>query len=170
MNRRLNIEDFDLRNLPRSFYDDPYPIYATLRSSSPVHRLPDGSFFLTRYADLEHVYRDTSTFISDKRIEFKPKFGDSPLYEHHTTSLVFNDPPLHTRVRKIVAGALTPRAVAEMEEGLLAVVDLLLDRIESKGRADLIADFASAIPVEIIGNLLAIPHDEREPLRRWSLA
>jgi len=166
----MNIEDFDLRMLPRSFYDDPYPTYAALRSLSPVHRLPDGSLFLTRYADLEHVYRDTTIFSSDKKIEFKPKFGDSLLYEHHTTSLVFNDPPLHTRVRKIIAGALTPRAIADMEKGLLAVVDSLLDRIESKGRADLIADFAAAIPVEIIGNLLVIPHAERGPLRAWSLA
>src|ERR1700730_1661625 len=170
MNRRLNIDDFDLRNLPRSFYDDPYPTYAAWGAASPVRRLPDGSFFLTRYADLEQVYRDTATFSSDKRIEFKPKFGDSPLYEHHTTSLVFNDPPLHTRVRRIIAGALTPRAIAEMEEGLIAVVDTLLDRIESKGRTDVVAEFASVIPVEIIGNLLGVPHGERESLRGWSLA
>ena len=166
----MNIGDFDLRRLPRSFYDDPYPTYAALRSASPVHRLPDGSYFLTRYADLEGVYRDTATFSSDKKIEFQPKFGDSLLYEHHTTSLVFNDPPLHTRVRRIIAGALTPRAIAEMEEGLFAVVDRLLERIESRGRADLIADFAAAIPIEIIGNLLRIPAQERAPLRGWSLA
>ncbi len=166
----MNIDAFDLRALPRSFYDDPYPTYAALRSASPVHRLPDGSFFLTRYADLDRVYRDTTTFSSDKKIEFRPKFGDSPLYEHHTTSLVFNDPPLHTRIRKIINGALTPRAIAGMEEGLLALVDGLLDRIESQGKADLITDFAAAIPVEIIGNLLGVPHEEREPLRGWSLA
>jgi cytochrome P450 len=166
----MNIGDFDLRLLPRSFYDNPYPTYAALRSVSPVHPLPDGSYFLTRYADLECVYRDTATFSSDKKIEFQPKFGDSLLYEHHTTSLVFNDPPLHTRVRRIIAGALTPRAIAAMEEGLLGVVDTLLDRIETNGRADLITDFAAAIPVEIIGNLFGIPHDEREPLRGWSLA
>ncbi len=166
----MNIEDFDLRALPRSFYDDPYPTYAALRSASPVHRLPDGSLFLTRYADLEHVYRDTTTFSSDKKIEFLPKFGDSPLYEHHTSSLVFNDPPLHTRVRKIIAGALTPRAIAAMEPGLNALVDGLLDRMESKRSVDLITEFAAVIPVEIIGNLLGVPHDEREPLRGWSLA
>ena len=61
------------------------------------------------------------------------------LYEHHTTSLVFNDPPLHTRVRKIIAGALTPRAIADVEAALVVVVDGLLDRIASKGRADLVA-------------------------------
>src|SRR6202140_1026100 len=166
----MNIDDFDLRALPRSFYDDPYPIYSILRSVSPVPRFPDGSFFLTRYDDLDLIYRDTVTFSSDKRVEFKPKFGDSPLYEHHTNSLVFNDPPLHTRVRKIVAGALTPRSISDLEPGLTAVVDGLLDRIESKGRADLIADFAAAIPVEVIGNLLAVPRGERGPLRDWSLA
>ncbi len=166
----MNIDDFDLRAPPQSFYDDPYPTYAALRSASPVHRLPDGSLFLTRYADLEHVYRDTTTFSSDKKIEFWPKFGDSPLYEHHTTSLVFNDPPLHTRVRKIIAGALTPRAIGAMEPGLNAVVDRLLDRIESQGSVELITQFAAVIPVEIIGNLLGVPHDEREPLRGWSLA
>jgi hypothetical protein len=84
--------------------------------------------------------------------------------------LVFNDPPLHTRVRRIIAGALTPRAISEMEEGLTAVVDGLLDRIESQGAADLVAEFASVIPVEIIGNLLGVPHGERDSLRRWSLA
>jgi cytochrome P450 len=166
----MNIDEFDLRALPASFYDDPYPIYTALRSHSPVHRLPDGSFFLTRYADLDRVYRDTIAFSSDKKLEFKPKFGDSPLYEHHTTSLVFNDPPLHTRVRKIIAGALTPRAIAEMEPGLIELVDDLLDQIESVGRADLVTEFASVIPVEIIGNLLGVPPDERGPLRGWSLA
>jgi cytochrome P450 len=166
----MKVSDFDLRNLPQSFYDNPYPTYAELRASSPVHPLPDGSFFLTRYSDLDQVYRDTTTFSSDKKVEFKPKFGDSPLYEHHTTSLVFNDPPLHTRVRKIIAGALTPRAIADMETGLISVIDALLDRIEAQGGADLITDFAAAIPVEIIGNLLGVPHAQREPLRGWSLA
>ena len=54
-------------------------------------------------------------FSSDKKREFEPKYGDGLLYEHHTTSLVFNDPPLHTRVRRIIAGAFTPRAIADME-------------------------------------------------------
>jgi hypothetical protein len=133
--------------------------------------MPDGSWFLTRYADLVAVYRDAATFSSDKRVEFAPKYGpQSPLYEHHTHSLVFNDPPLHTRVRKLIMGALTRRAIADMEPGLVKLVDSLLDRIEARQGGDLIEDFASAIPVEIIGNLLGVPHDEREPLRGWSLA
>src|SRR5947199_3997945 len=102
--------------------------------------------------------------------KFFPKYGDSLLYEHHTTSLVFNDPPAHTRVRRLIMGALSPRAIAEMEPYLIALVDRLLDAMADKREVELIGDFASAIPVEVIGNLLDVPHDEREPLRDWSLA
>ncbi|MCX8006285.1 MAG: cytochrome P450, partial [Burkholderiaceae bacterium] len=70
-----------------------------------------------------------------------------------------------------IMGALTRRAIAEMEPGLVALVDRLLARIEARGGSgDLIDDFAAAIPVEIIGNLLAVPTSEREPLRGWSLS
>lgn len=162
---------FDLRALPADFLANPYPVYAALRETEPIRRMPDGSCFLTRYADLVTVYRDAQTFSSDKHVEFAPKYGaDSPLFEHHTTSLVFNDPPLHTRVRKLIMGALTRRAIAEMEPGLVRLVDQLLDHLDAQGGGDLIEDFASAIPVEIIGNLLDVPHGDRGPLRDWSLA
>ncbi|WP_411885219.1 cytochrome P450 [Polaromonas sp. YR568] len=161
----------DLRALPADFYANPYPVYAALREAEPVRRMPDGPFFLTRHADLVAVYRDAQTFSSDKKVEFEPKYGAaSALFEHHTTSLVFNDPPLHTRVRKLIMGALTRRAIADMEPGLVTLVDGLLDAIEARGGGDLVEDFASAIPVEIIGNLLGVPHADRAPLRGWSLA
>jgi cytochrome P450 len=161
---------FDLRRLPADYYANPYPTYHALREHAPVHRLPDGGYFLSRYADCVAVYKDAGTFSSDKKREFAPKYGDSLLYEHHTTSLVFNDPPLHTRVRRIIAGAFTPRAIADMERPVVALVDGLLDAMAARGSADLIADLAAAVPVEVIGNLLAVPRAERGPLRAWSLA
>jgi cytochrome P450 len=162
---------FDLRALPDDFYANPYPVYDALRQHEPVRRMPDGSYFLTRYADLVAVYRDAQTFSSDKRVEFGPKYTESSaLFEHHTSSLVFNDPPLHSRVRKLIMGALSRRAIDDLEPGLITLVDGLLDRIAFKGGGDLIEDFASAIPVEIIGNLLGVPHADRGPLRGWSLA
>jgi hypothetical protein len=164
------VADFDLRRLPPDFYANPYPYYHALREHDPVRRMPDGSYLLTRYEDCVAAYRDPKLFSSDKKVEFRPKYGDSLLYEHHTTSLVFNDPPYHTRVRRLIAGALTQRAIADMEPGLVALVDRLLDRAADRRRIDLIEDFASAIPVEIIGNLLGVPHGERGPLRDWSLA
>ncbi len=175
---------FDLRNLPADFLANPYPVYAALRKQEPIKRMPDGSYFLTRHEDLISVYRDANTFSSDKRVEFAPKYNrepfnqapfalpgqDAPLYQHHTNSLVFNDAPRHTRVRKLIMGALTRRAIDAMETGLIQLVDSLLDKIEDQQQGDLIEDFASAIPVEVIGNLLNVPHADRGPLRGWSLA
>jgi cytochrome P450 len=161
---------FTLTDPPPGFVDDPYPVYAALREHDPVHELAPGSFLLTRYDDVAAVYREPSAS-SDKRREFAPKFGaGTPLYEHHTTSLVFNDPPLHTRVRRPIVTALNPRAIARMEPDLLTLVDALLDRLATLPEPDLIEDFAARIPVEVIGNLLDVPADERGPLRDWSLA
>jgi len=162
--------DFDLEKLTPEFYANPYPTYRALRENAPVKRLPNGSYFLTRYDDLVTAYKTTKAFSSDKKREFLPKYGNSPLYEHHTTSLVFNDPPAHTRVRRLIMGALSPRAIAGMEPDLIKLVDGLVDALAAKGKVDLIEDFATAIPIEVIGNLLDVPHDEREPLRDWSLA
>src|SRR5258708_3450018 len=169
-NARELAKSFDLENLTVEFYADPYPTYRALREHEPVKPMRNGSYFLTRYDDLVSAYKNTKLFSSDKKKEFLPKSGASLLYEHHTTSLVFNDPPAHTRVRRLIMGALSPRAIAEMEPYLIALVDRLLDKIAAKDSFGLIGDFASAIPVEVIGNLLNVPRHEREPLRDWSLA
>jgi cytochrome P450 len=169
-NTRELAAGFDIEKLTPEFYADPYPTYRALRENEPVKRLPNGSYFLTRYDDLVGAYKSTKLFSSDKKKEFLPKYGASLLYEHHTTSLVFNDPPAHTRVRRLIMGALSPRAIAEMEPDLIVLVDRLLDNLAAKGNVELIGDFASAIPIQVIGNLLDVPMDEREPLRDWSLA
>jgi cytochrome P450 len=161
---------FDLRHLPGDYIINPYPYYHALREHAPVHLLPDGGYFVSRYADCAAVYKDVVLYSSDKKREFKPKYGDSLLYQHHTSSLVFNDPPLHTRVRRIIAGAFTPRAITALEGSVIALVDGLLDRLGQAGGGDLIGDFAAAVPVEVIGNLLDVPREERAPLREWSLA
>jgi cytochrome P450 len=163
------VASFDLRGLDRAFLDDPYPTYRALRECDPIHRMPDGSYFLTRHADLVAVYRDAENWNSDKKIDFKPNFGDSLLYEHHTSSLVFNDPPGHTRVRKLLAPAFTPRALAALQPRIEALVDRLLDAAQERGSFDLIEDFAAAIPIQLIGDLLGIPAASRGSLRQWSL-
>jgi cytochrome P450 len=169
-NARELAADFDIEKLTGDFYADPYPTYRALRQHEPVKQMANGSWFLTRYDDLVFAYKNTAVFSSDKKKEFAPKYGASALYEHHTTSLVFNDPPAHTRVRRLITGALSPRAITGMEPDLTALVDSLLDGIAAKGQFELIGDFAAAIPIEVIGNLLDVPHGEREPLRDWSLA
>jgi len=163
----------DLANAPPDFTNNPYPVYRQILEETPVLQQPDGSFLVAPWKMLNEIYRDTEAYSSDKKAVFGPKYGQSPLFEHHTTSLVFNDPPLHTRVRKIIAGAMTPGAINKMEHGLEILVDRLLDELPGKmsdGNIDLIEHFASQIPINVIGNLFDIPWDERAPLRDWSLS
>jgi len=133
-----------------------------------VHAMPAG-VLLTRYEDVLAVYRDPRAS-SDKKVEFKPKLGDSPLYEHHTTSLVFSDPPLHTRVRRLIMGALNQKAIARMEIDVVRLVDTLLERMAAARDVNFIDSFAAEIPIEVIGNLLNVPRGDRAPLRGWSVA
>lgn len=164
----LDTSHFDLNNLPNGFYEDPFKYYSSLRQTDPVKFLPDNSVLISSWEDLNNIYRDTQNFKSDKKISFGEKFGNTPLFEHHTTSLVFNDPPLHSRVRKIMTGAMNPKAVALMEPGLEILVEKLLGEMDKE--ANLIEEFAMKIPVEVIGNLFNIPHSLRSPLRDWSLS
>ncbi len=163
------VRDFQLTRVPPAFLDDPYPWYAALRTHDPLHPLEGGGVFVSRYDDAIAVYRNPQAS-SDKKVEFAPKLGDSPLYEHHTTSLVFNDPPLHTRVRRIIMGAVNQRAIARMEREVTRLVDVLLEDMAAKAEVDFIGDFAAQIPIEVIGKLLGIPRPERSPLRGWSVA
>jgi cytochrome P450 len=164
------LRGFSLAQPPEGFVDDPYPVYARLRATSPVHALAPGSWLLTRHADVLAAYRHPA-LMSDKQAEFGPRLGvGSPIFEHHTTSLVFSDPPRHTRVRRLLMGALNQRAIARMEAALARQVQQLLDGLAAQAAPDLIEHFAAQIPVEVIGNLLAIPQAERAPLREWSLA
>jgi len=164
------IAGFTLAGAPPVFIDDPYPFYDALRTHSPVHPIAPGQWLLTRHDDVAAVYRAPQAK-SDKRREFGPKFGPgTPLFEHHTTSLVFNDAPLHTRVRRLLLGALNQRAITRMEAGVAALVQRLLDQLADQPAPDLIAHFAAEIPVEVIGNLLDVPAADRAPLRAWSLA
>jgi cytochrome P450 len=123
------VDTLDLLALPADFLANPYPVYAALQQQSPIKKMPDGSYLLTRHADLVAVYRAAQPFSSDKKVEFGPKYNmapydvqpyalpgrDAPLYEHHTHSLDFNEPPLHTRVRKLIMDALTRRAIDEQD-------------------------------------------------------
>src|SRR6266850_1389687 len=170
MDPRALARSFDLKRLAAAFVEDPFSVYRALREHAPVHRMPDGSYFLSRYDDCAAVYRDPETWSSDKTVDFRPSLGDGALYEHHTTSLVFNDPPYHSRVRKLLAPAFTPRSLMALQPRIEDLVDRLLDRAAARGSMDLIADFAAAVPIQLVGDMLGVPEAERGPLRGWSLA
>ena len=169
MTNQMDASSFDLNAIDRRFINDPYPTLANLREHDPVHFNPDGSVYLTRYNDVRAVYQDR-TMVSDKTIAFKDKFGEGPLYTHHTTSLIFNDPPYHTAVRKLLAHAFTPRKLAEMEPLIENIVDNLLDDLQGSGDVDFVTAFAMRLPTEVISFMLGVPKEHRHKLRGFSLA
>ncbi len=165
----LDVSGFDLNTIDTAFIENPHATLHALRREAPIHWNADGSVYLTRYDDCLKVYQSRA-MRSDKKEAFGEKFGRCPLYTHHTTSLIFNDPPYHTVVRKLIAQAFTPRKLAEFEPLIAQIVERLLDRVEEAGELDLIDGFAKVLPTEIISHMLGIPESHRAQLRGYSLA
>ncbi len=165
----IDVSGFDLFNLPTDFVENVYRYLGALRERSPIHRNSDGSFILTRYDDLVAIYRNPAVWSSDKKVEFKPKFGDSPLYEHHTTSVVFRDPPDHTRIRKLFQAAFTRKALAALQPRIEALVDSYLDELADSGEMELVSSFSFKLPVEVVCDMLGVPGSDRIQIHDWAL-
>ena len=164
----MSIESFDLYNPPSDFINNVYKYYNLLREKSPIHKNSDGSYILTRYKDLVGVYRNFKVWSSDKRTEFGEKFGLSPLFEHHTTSVVFVDPPDHTRIRKIFQQAFTPKSILGLERNINKLVDSYLVIMHEKKKFDFVSDFSFRLPVDVVCSVLGVPSEDRHLIRDWA--
>jgi cytochrome P450 len=158
---------FDIARLDPRFLDDPFPTYARLRAESPVHRNADGTFLVTRFREVEQVLTDRR-MSSDQREAWRARLGETPIAEHNIHVMVFRDPPDHTRIRRLLAHAFTPRAMAIWEPRVAGVVDELLEEAAKGGTFDLIADFAYLLPLTVIQTMLGVPAAERQRFKRWS--
>ena len=161
---------FDLQNVSVDYLVDPYSVLAALRAQSPVHKNTDGTFVLTCYADIVQTYRDPMIWSSDKRATFKPKFGNTPLFEHHTNSIVFIDPPDHTRIRRLFQSAFTRKALAAFVPRITSLVDEYLNRLEDQGQMEVVEEFSFCLPIEVVCDLLGVPRQDREFIRGWANA
>ena len=164
----MNIESFDLYNPPGDFIDNIYKYYNLLREKSPIHKNSDGSYVLTAYKDIVGVYRNFKIWSSDKKNEFGAKFGSSPLFEHHTSSVVFVDPPDHTRIRKIFQQAFTPKSILGLEKAINKLVDSYLVMMHDKKKFDFVSDFSFRLPVDVVCSVLGIPTEDRHLIRDWA--
>ena len=164
----MSIESFDLYNPPSDFINNVYKYYNLLREKSPIHKNSDGSYILTRYKDLVGVYRNFKVWSSDKRTEFGAKFGSSPLFEHHTNSVVFVDPPDHTRIRKIFQQAFTPKSILGLERNINKLVDSYLVMMHAKKKFDFVSDFSFRLPVDVVCSVLGVPSEDRHLIRDWA--
>ena len=164
----MGIESFALFNPPSDFIDNVYTYYNLLREKSPIHKNSDGSYILTSYKDLVGVYRNFKIWSSDKQTEFGAKFGASPLFEHHTTSVVFADPPDHTRIRKIFQQSFTPKSILGLEKDINKLVDSYLVMMHEKKKFDFVSDFSFRLPVDVVCSVLGIPSEDRHLIRDWA--
>ena len=144
---------------------NPYPHYHRLRTLDPVHRSPLGVFVASRHADVSFVLRDKrfgKDFVGRMTRRFGPQVLDEPVYRSMRHWMLQMDPPDHSRLRGLVVKAFTARRVEDMRPRIQEIVDRTLDRIEPRGRMDLIADFALRLPVTVICDMLGIPEEDHE--------
>ncbi|MBB3177984.1 cytochrome P450 [Variovorax sp. Sphag1AA] len=157
---------FDLFDLPEHYYDDPYPFFKTLRDEEPVHWNSDGSVLVTRYADVKAVWRDLSGVVN-RDATYREKFGEGPLLEHHTSSMLFKDPPDHDRLRDIVNPFFTPSGIERLRQSVREIVEQLLEELEGRTEIDYVTDFASRIPVQVICDIFGVPRSDGSRIRDW---
>jgi cytochrome P450 len=159
------------------FAADPYPAYAWLREHAPVHRttLPSGveAWLVTRYADARQALADPrlskNPAAHSERAHARGKVGiPGERSAELMTHLLNIDPPDHTRLRRLVAKAFTPRRVAEFEPRVRELADRLVDAFAARGAADLIHEFAFPLPIYAICDLLGVPAVDQDDFRDWA--
>jgi cytochrome P450 len=150
---------------------DPYPTYARLRSRSPVHRsrLLDAWVF-TRYVDVEAILRDYRRFSNMPSNRGVPRRQRTFVPPRADWTMLFLDPPEHTRLRALVNQAFTPRAVDALEPHIRTIMGQLLDDIEDPAEFDLMAAVANPLPVILIAEMLGVPPEDRGRFKHWSNA
>jgi cytochrome P450 len=151
--------------LAPEFIRDPYPHYARLRATDPMHQTAFGSFVASRHAEVSLVLRDKrfgKDFAERTIRRYGPKSMEEPVFRSMSHWMLQKDPPDHARLRGLVVKAFTARRVEDMRPRIQQVVDQTLDRIIPQGRMDLIEDFAFRLPVTIICDMLGIPEEQRE--------
>ncbi len=142
--------------------ENPYPYYAWLRREHPVYYNPHFDIWaLSRYADIEAAARHPEVFSSAQGVG--PDRGEG-------TSMLVQDPPVHTRLRKLVSKAFTPRMIERLTPRIQTIVDELLDAVMAQGSFDLIQDLAYPLPVIVIAEMLGVDPEQRDNFKRWSNA
>jgi cytochrome P450 len=149
-----------------TFLNDPYPFYKMLYGQPPmVLELELTTALLARYADVVAALRDPQTFSSApvKIISQAHIFGGAP-------TLILTDPPVHTRLRRLVNQAFAPRRIRELEPRIRQIADELLSRVERAGSFEAMKDLAEPLPTMVIAELLGIPSRDYQMFKEWSRA
>ena len=154
--------------LSPAFHADPYPAYRRLRETDPVWLSPLGLWILTGYDDCVTSLRDPRFGRDGFEAILSAQYGEESESGRLPRSMLFRDPPDHTRLRSLVNRAFTPRVIEGMRDQIQGVVHRLLDRVQGRGQMDVIADLAYPLPVTVICDMLGVPVADHEQIRAWS--
>jgi pimeloyl-[acyl-carrier protein] synthase len=144
--------------------DNPYPILSRIREQNPVHRTPLGDYRIFRYADVVRLLRDT-------KVGVRTTDGRLPGVDEASTPrrfMLMQDPPNHTRLRRLVSRGFTPPAMERMRPHVQALVDRLLDAVADAGAMDVINDLARPLPATVICQMLGVPLADSERFTDWT--
>jgi pimeloyl-[acyl-carrier protein] synthase len=150
------------------FIADPYPFYRRLQERDPVHQSPLGFWVLTRYDDCVMVLRDPRFGRAGFEGVLESVYGNSTEQGRLPTSMLFRDPPDHTRLRALVSRAFTPRVIEGLRPRIQQIVDGLLVQVRDAGHMEVIAELAYPLPVTVISEMLGVPEGDRERIKQWS--
>jgi cytochrome P450 len=155
------------------FTDDPYPQYKLLRETDPVHQSPFGLWVLFGHDDVLRFLRDSDLSVEERFANpgpltelAKEVIGDEA--ERGSYAMLNRDPPDHTRLRRLVSKAFTPRIIDGLTPRIRQLVDDALNSIGERGEAEIISDLAFPLPFQVITELLGMPDTDVEQLREWS--
>lgn len=148
---------------------DPYPKYVELRERDPVHWSPlMDSWVLSRYEDIDAILRDHKRFSNDARNRIPSRSRRASIPAGNDPSMLFLDPPDHTRLRALVSKAFTPHAIAALEPRIRHIMGELLDQIPDPTNFDLMQAIANPLPVIVIAELLGVSPEDRDQFKIWS--
>jgi len=158
------------------YTDNPFPHLQEMRRLDPVHASPIGTWMLFDYDDCFQLLRDPALSVDEKNLanfdqERLAAFLDAvdgDVEELERTSILGIDPPDHTRLRRLVSKAFTPRTIEALRPRIQELVDEALDRILAQGQADVISELAFTLPFDVISEMLGMPEGETQALRSWS--
>lgn len=148
--------DFDLES--PAYYADPYRAYTDLRAQPAPHFYRD-SWLVSRYDDVAALLKETQITKRMVRAQTMPL----------DLSMVFQDPPTHTRLRGLVNQAFTPRRLKRLDQRIFELADASIARVQRRGSMDFIAEFALPLPVTIIAEMLGVPAGDQEAFLRHSV-
>jgi cytochrome P450 family 109 len=141
--------------------DNPYPFFEEMRRNNPVAQLAGGIYGVARYDDVTRILRDPATFSSEVRGARTPE-------EHRPPSILFDDPPVHTRMRGLLQKAFTPKVIELQRPGIAANCRRMVDHMLAQETPDYIAEIAYPLPVMVIASMLGVQDGDMATFKRWS--